>query len=97
MSKWGDSPRNNSFYNIRQKGDNMVEQIVQLINSTGVPVACLVATAWYIFYRENKNDVKEQETEERHAEQMAMWKSSIDANTEVIKDLSGIIKDMKVT
>lgn len=61
-----------------------VEIFTSLLSSVGFPIACCIALFWYVNTLQNT-----------HREEMNKLRESLDKNTEILCELSMLIKTMK--
>lgn len=59
----------------------MVNEVITLINSLGLPTVVACASMWYVKYREDKNDQKIEKMTEEHKEEMTDITEALNNNT----------------
>ena len=65
----------------KKGGDIMIQEIMTMINTLGVPTAVAIASMWYVKYREDKNDERLENLNEAHKQEMADITEALNNNT----------------
>jgi hypothetical protein len=65
----------------KKGGDNVVNEIMTMINTLGVPTAVAIASMWYVKYREDKNDERLDELNKEHKQEMTDITEALNNNT----------------
>jgi hypothetical protein len=68
-------------YNRKKGGDIMIQEIMTMINTLGVPTAVAIASMWYVKYREDKNDERIEKLNEAHKQEMTDITEALNNNT----------------
>lgn len=58
-----------------------VNVILQIINTVGFPIACVVAMGWYVYNQTEKNRQQIRDMQAQHKEEMDGIKSALNNNT----------------
>lgn len=61
--------------------------ITTLLNSYAVPVVCMIAMAWYVYDRGEKERIDRNNTEEKHKQEVDKLSGVIENNTLAITKL----------
>ena len=59
----------------------MINEIMTMINTLGVPTAVAIASMWYVKYREDKNDERIDKLNELHKQEMTDITEALNNNT----------------
>lgn len=59
----------------------MVNEIMTIINTLGVPTAVAIASMWYVKYREDKNDERLDKLNDAHKQEMTDITEALNNNT----------------
>lgn len=70
-----------------------VGSISGLISNVGFPIVCFLACAWYVKYREDKNDDKIEKLNDRHDEENRRMVEALNNNTLAINKLASMIDE----
>ena len=65
--------------------------VSSLISNLGFPIVCFLACAWYVKYREDKNDEKIEKIASLHNDENKRMVEAINNNTVALTRLSDII------
>lgn len=68
-------------YDRKKGGDIMIQEIMTMINTLGVPTAVAIASMWYVKYREDKNDERLEKLNEVHKQEMTDITEALNNNT----------------
>ena len=68
-----------------------VNAISNLISTVGFPIVCFGACAWYVKYREDKNDEKIANITSMHDEENKRMVEALNNNTLALQKLSGLL------
>lgn len=68
-----------------------IGSINTLISGVGFPIACFLMCAWYVKYREDKNDEKLDKINATHDEENRRMVEALENNTEALNKLSLLI------
>lgn len=69
-----------------------VGSISSLISNVGFPIVCFMACAWYVKYREDKNDEKMDKLNTMHDDENKRMVEAINNNTVAITKLTDLIE-----
>lgn len=74
----------------QQKGVKAMDisSITSLISNVGFPIVCFLACAWYVKYREDKNDEKIDKLNTQHDEENKRMIEALNNNTLAITKLT---------
>lgn len=59
----------------------MINEVMTIINTLGVPTAVAIASMWYVKYREDKNDERIDKLNESHKQEMTDITEALNNNT----------------
>lgn len=65
-----------------------ISSITSLISNVGFPIVCFLACAWYVKYREDKNDEKIDKLNTQHDEEIKRMVEALNNNTLAITKLT---------
>ena len=65
--------------------------IASLISNVGFPIVCFLAAAWYVKYREDKNDEKIEKLNNLHDEENKRMVEALNNNTVALTKLTDMI------
>lgn len=65
-----------------------ISSITSLISNVGFPIVCFLACAWYVKYREDKNDEKIDKLNTQHDEENKRMIEALNNNTLAITKLT---------
>ena len=68
-----------------------VSAVSSLISNLGFPIVCFLACAWYVKYREDKNDEKIEKIASFHNEENKRMVEAINNNTIAVTKLADIL------
>lgn len=69
-----------------------VSGISSLISNVGFPIVCFLAAAWYVKYREDKNDEKIDKLNTMHDEENKRMVDALNNNTHAITRLTDALR-----
>lgn len=59
----------------------MINEVMTIINTLGVPTAVTIASMWYVKYREDKSDERIDKLNELHKQEMTDITEALNNNT----------------
>lgn len=68
-----------------------VGTVSSLVSNLGFPIVCFIACAWYVKYREDKNDEKIERIASLHNEENKRMVEAINNNTVAVTKLADIL------
>ena len=81
------------YNDVSQKGVLMdVSAVSSLISNVGFPIVCFLACAWYVKYREDKNDEKIDKLNTQHDEENRRMVEALNNNTLALTKLTDMIE-----
>lgn len=66
--------------------------VQSLISNVGFPIVCFLACAWYVKYREDKNDEKIDKLNTQHDEENRRMVEALNNNTNAITKLTDSLR-----
>lgn len=66
--------------------------IAELISTVGFPIVCFCACAWYVKYREDKNDEKIEKLNNMHDEENKRMTEALNNNTLALTKLTDTLR-----
>lgn len=73
----------------------MVNEIMTMINTLGVPTAVAIASMWYVKYREDKNDERLDKLNEAHKQEMTDITEALNNNTLALQRICDTFEQKK--
>lgn len=69
----------------------VIKAIAELINNVGFPIVCFGASAWYVKYREDKNDELIEKIVNAHNEENKRTVEAVNNNTLALQKLTDLL------
>lgn len=73
----------------------MINEVITLVNSLGLPTVVACASMWYVKYREDKNDQKIEKMAEEHKEEMTDITNALNNNTLALQRICDTFEQKK--
>lgn len=73
----------------------MIQEIMTMINTLGVPTAVAIASMWYVKYREDNNDERLERLNELHKQEMANITEALNNNTLALQRICDTFEQKK--
>lgn len=70
----------------------LIKTIAELINNVGFPIVCFGLSAWYVKYREDKNDELIAKIVEAHNEENKRTIEAVNNNTLALQKLTDLLE-----
>lgn len=70
-----------------------INALSNLISNVGFPIVCFLVSAWYVKYREDKNDEKIDKLNTQHDEEVRRMVEAINNNTLALTRLTDLLKE----
>lgn len=70
----------------------MIQDIINIINSVGLPTAIACTSMWYVKYREDKNDERIDKLNEDHKNEMSDLTEALNNNTLALQRICDTFK-----
>lgn len=83
------------WYDRIKEGDIMIQEIMTMINTLGVPTAVAIASMWYVKYREDKNDEHLEKLNEAHKQEMTDITEALNNNTLALQRICDTFEQKK--
>ena len=78
-----------------EKGGDMMQEVMTMINTLGVPTAVAIASMWYVKYREDKNDERLEKLNEAHKQEMSDITEALNNNTIALQRICDTFEQKK--
>lgn len=78
-----------------KKGGGIMEEVMTIINTLGVPTAVAIASMWYVKYREDKNDERLEKLNEAHKQEMSDITEALNNNTLALQRICDTFEQKK--
>lgn len=73
----------------------MINEIMTVINTLGLPTAVAIASMWYVKYREDKNDARIDKLNEAHKKEMTDITEALNNNTLALQRICDTFEEKK--
>lgn len=80
---------------IEKRGGDIMQEIMTMINTLGVPTAVAIASMWYVKYREDKNDERLEKLNEAHKQEMSDITEALNNNTLALQRICDTFEQKK--
>jgi hypothetical protein len=78
-----------------KKGGGIMQEIMTMINTLGIPTVVAIASMWYVKYREDKNDERLDKLNEAHKQEMADITEALNNNTLALQRICDTFEQKK--
>ena len=87
---------NNSICDMIEKnGGDIMQEVMTVINTLGLPTVVAIASMWYVKYREDKNDARIDKLNETHKQEMLDITEAVNNNTLALQRICDTFEQKK--
>lgn len=86
---------NKSICIIIEKGGDIMQEVMTVINTLGLPTVVAIASMWYVKYREDKNDARMDKLNELHNQEMSDITEAVNNNTLALQRICDAFEEKK--